>query len=293
MPAKPHISPALLALRGWITAASVVLAACALAQLIIFAIARYTDARVEDLQLPTNSSIVTTKDHAPGLLHSKHKQADQVDPNRVRSLTDYNLAVTSSTISTAGLVSAIVLMLATGLGAIVAGGGAVPGVALAVRAFVWAAVCFGLCFPWSGVAGKAMAPGIFCGYDILTLAADSGGGTATIAHVFLPTAVCVLAGCVAFWFRRGCASGVILTSLSEVDEALEREMSMIRERGVGHLSAASRGTGALRQTIAPERVAIPEPGPLRKAAGAESMSDEDMNVAPSLTRRKNPPSRPI
>ncbi|MGD9688701.1 MAG: hypothetical protein AB7K52_02930 [Phycisphaerales bacterium] len=304
----PHISPALVALRGWVTAAAVVVAVCALAQLSMFALARYTEVRVERIESVPNQAIVVgqpgphgtgTSKAANGAKDEAAKRAgtparagartamEPTDPNTVRSVTDRNLELANSTVTVLGLVSLIVLTLATGLGAAMSSAAAVPGVELSVRAFVWSAAIFGLGLPWADLAGPTMFDGVFCSYATLVAAAEEGASAAIIAHVVVPMLMLVTAGLVGWWFRRGTLAGVILTSLSEVDEAIEREMSIIRERGVGRLNPGARNAEVLQQTISPDRVAVPEAPPPGRPHGVERRSMADRR---QLT---DSPKRPI
>lgn len=300
MTSKPHISPALFALRNWVTAAAILVAIGSLTQLLIFSIAKFTEARTDQLEGQPNNAIVQPRAAAPPAAPApadsretasaqpqKSRPAthganarlrgEPVDPNTVRSVTDRNMELATAAIGAMGLISLIVLLSTTALGAAVASAGAVPGVEYSVRAFVWTGVILGLCTPWADLAGTTMYDGVFCSYATLTRAADTGGGAANVSHIIVPTVTLVLAGLVAFWFRRGTVAGIILTTLSEVDEALEREMAAIRARGVGRLNPGGRGD-VIQQAIAPERVAVPE-APVAASHRVERRSMTDRRVA--------------
>jgi hypothetical protein len=79
--------------------------------------------------------------------------------------------------------------------------------------------------------------------------------------VYLLAPVASLCGSclVLYRFRSGVAQGVIVTSVSELDERLEREMANIRARGVA-ASSSPRAVAALNQAIGdvPTQVLAPE-----------------------------------
>lgn len=314
MSARPHISPALSSLRGWVTAAAGVVAGCALLQLCIFAVAHFTDVRATHLEGAPNEAIVVKEPveaavpppitldpvaKAPkkplarrgenALRGDPQRPHEPIDPNRVTSVVDRNLELTSSVASSAGLIAAFLLAAFTSLGVVVAGGAAVPGIHLTVRSCALSFIILGLGLPWSGIAGRSMVPGVFCGYAALVDAAESAGGFPVFMNcVMLPIIVLCLGGTVILSFRRGVQAGLILTSLSEIDEALEQEMAEIRKRGVGRLAPGqARAVGALSQTLPDDRLAAVDDVPLlRKAAGAESMTHEP-DMPANLKRRRS------
>ncbi len=301
-PPKPHISPALVSLGGWVTASGAIVIACALMQLCVFGMIRYTDLRVTRLEGQPNDAVVAPRESAeaeiettpaPVVASSKksaHKAArphEAVDPNKVASVADRNMDLASTFSSAAGLVGAFLLAVLSSLGVIIAAGASVPGVHQGVRACVFSITALLLSFPWSGAAGASMIPGVFCGYGCLISGAEGGGGVPMfMTFVLLPLGVMGLAGSSVMLFRRGVQAGIILTSLSEVDEALEREMAIVRQRGVGRLTPGqARTAGALSHTLTDERLAaVDDPPPLRRAVGAESMSP---SLDPAMKRRRS------
>jgi hypothetical protein len=102
--------------------------------------------------------------------------------------------------------------------------------------------------------------------------------------VVLPVLVVGVSIAVAVWFAAGVERGVIATSVSEIQEAAERELAAIRARGVATLgNGAGRASGALNQAVG-ETAVRTEP-PLRKAAGAELLTD---GVSRALLRAPGP-----
>jgi hypothetical protein len=323
MAARPHISPALQQLRGWVTIAATVVILAALCQVAAYAIVRNTDVRATQLEGTPNDTVVDDlrrgipgarqavdtpgrKSLAPAPAHplatpgsaavAASNHASAIDPNRIRSTTDANLKVACAFTTAVGLIASGALCILALLGIVVAGGGNVPGIAYTVRAGVWSIVILGMALPWSGFAGPTLVPGVFAGYGTLVAAAEGRTGAAVFTSFgMMPIVLVALSGCCLYWFRRGVEAGIVLTSLSEVDEALEREMGTIRERGVGRLNPGGRASAGLHQVIEPDRVAVDEPRRLRMAAGAERLRDDVDDVAPSMLRRRTDPggARPI
>lgn len=312
MPARPHISPALQQLRTWVTVAGVVVILGAVCQLGVYSVVRTTDVRWERLEGAPNAAVVDDSrprvkgsevalvEGGGGVVHAAASKPARgtaeapADVNRVRSMTDANLEVASAFVSVSGLIAAGAMAVLSLAGVVVAGGGNVPGIAHTVRAGAWSLVVLGMGVPWSAMMGPSMVPGVFCPYAVLARAAETRtGAAALVSFVMSPMVVMGLAGCCVWWFRRGVEAGIVLTSLSEVDEALEREMLTIRERGVGRLNPGGRAATGLHQVMEPERVAVEEGPRLRRAAGAERMSDDE--IAPSMLRRRSDPgaARPI
>ncbi len=291
---RPHVSAAIVSLRGWVTVACILLCLCAITQLLVFSFARFTEVRFTTL---------TAVDAAPEIVESRgtrpihNGKADDV--NRVPSITDRNMASVSSFVSSVGSATAIGLVLLTMLGVAVGGGAAVPGIDKVVKACAWSMICACIAVPWSntgwgdGSKGGSLLPGVFCSYETLTAAADTTGGLRTLAcFVVMPLAVFLMGIMVGGWFHSGVERGVIVTAISQLDEAVEREVAAIRARGVGSLSGNSaRVLGAMNTAIGETPA---EPGRLRKAAGAESLSDSSLNLPRSIQRgRDGSPKRPI
>jgi len=292
---RPHVSAAIVSLRGWITTATAMVCLCAILQLLVFSFARFTDVRFTTLTASERAAAVVYGANTPSITPVLTGQP--TDVNRVPSVTDRNLATVTGFASSAGLAASVALVLLTMLGVSVGGGGAVPGVHQMVKACSWSMVIAAVSVPWGtavwGEAGHAggLLPGVFCSYHSIVLGAEGPGGFQMIAFfVVLPTITMVMAVFVGIWFHSAVERGMIVTAMSQLDAAVEREVAAIRAAGVGAASTA-RTVGALNQAIGDV------PQPLRKAAGAESMSD--FGVARSILRstggtgRNDHPMRPI
>ncbi|MGQ0626802.1 MAG: hypothetical protein ACT4PL_01730 [Phycisphaerales bacterium] len=286
---RPHVSAAVVALRGWVAACCAVVCLAAIVQLFVYCFAAYTDVRY--------SSVVGDQP-APTVVAARGAKPEAaVDANRVLSVTDRNLSVVSGFATNVGTGAAAVLVVLTVMGVMVAGGGAIPGVEKMVRAAVWAMATAAISVPWMGVlwgAEGALLPGVFCGYATVTSAAEGvgpfvGGVKGVSLFVIMPTAAATISALVAIWFHGGVERGVIVTAVSELDRAVEREVAAIRAHGVTSLSGAGRVLGALNHVLGDAPVDTPRP--LRKAAGAEGLSDLDLSR--SLLRGSEQPKRPI
>jgi hypothetical protein len=177
------------------------------------------------------------------------------DPNVVESATSKKLAAGHAVVQTVGLVSAVVLAVLMLQGVVIAGGASVAGVEQAVTASTWALIIALLCVPLGGIVPAAPYPGVFASYEIVAQnsaafranAPDAPGPIGFYAmNMVLPllamagVAVCVLR------FRTGVEQGIIVTSVSEAEERIEREIRSRRNLGA---AASSRAMGALNQTL--------------------------------------------
>lgn len=277
MAPRPHTSSALQALRGWVTACAAVVIIAAAVQLVVFGVVRYTEVRFAKLEAAAAAPAVVVKSGAsasvplsegerrpePARAATGAAAPRGTDPNRVLSVHDRNLALVANTTTAFGVIAAVTLAALTMLGVVVAGGAAVPGVERTVRAAVWALVVALLATPWSGLTDQAMArdlpPGVFAGYTTLLLGVDRAASdpmVALVEFIVIPTLVMVLGGCVALWFHSGVEQGVIVTSVNQVDHAIEREAAAIAKSGVSSLHRP-------RTLATLDRPLGDEPGPLR------------------------------
>jgi len=271
--AKPHVSDAVCQLRGWVTIAATVLALCCATQMVVYAFAAYTDARWDEVRTLKNDKplrVVGAPDQAApatapetdavhaqvvGGIRTGAPVAKATEITRVRSNSDVWMLRASGMAMSVGVLASLGLCVLTMLGLVVAGGGCVPGVERVTRACVWSMVMTMLCLPWGRIMPSLGLPGIFASYADLTGALDSRtlGGT-TVPSITLtaqwfaaPLVTMFTALGVCLWFRSGVERGVIVTSPSELDRAVEREAEMINKRGVS--ASSPKAVGALNQAI--------------------------------------------
>src|SRR5690606_8301488 len=202
-----------------------------------------------------------------------------------------------------GIVSTIAMAWFVTVGAVVAGGGSVPGVERAVRAMAWAMLLALFAMPWAATVPSMPFAGVFGDYAAMVAASDAvDAGTAAVApllanHLVLPIVALVLAGVVALNFRAGVERGVIVTSVSELDQAIEREMEQIKARGIGsNVGMGARTIGTLNRAIGDsaggEAAPAPVPGVAPRPTPAPDADDPAKArswVSPA-DRRMNQPS---
>lgn len=284
---KPHVSAALAHLRYGVTGAALMLALCATVQLLIFGVVHYTNLRYAEaphtpapisIVQPTRGAVPTTLAGSNGAILGPAGYTP-ADAPHVAGDVDPTLHTLSDMTVSAGVLSAGLLAIFTALGAVIAGGAAVPGVQRAVSGATWAILISGACLPWHDIMPSMAFRGAFGDYSAMTALSDAvnAGGPSAVpmytAFVLAPLAAMCGAFLVLHRFRQGVFEGVIVTSISELDERLEREIAGIRVNGVSAQSPA-RAVAALNQAIgekpeepaaAPAAVAEPESAPVRKA----------------------------
>lgn len=176
-----------------------------------------------------------------------------VDVNRVLSVYDGYLRRASTIATVIGSIAALTLAMMVFMGTVVAGGGAVPGVERAVTASFWSIVLGLLCLPIRDIMPSMPIPGVFSGYDGLVAASESvaaggqGWSTMMAKWLVMPIAAALSATLVATWFCSGVRRGVIVTSVSELDRQVEREVAEIAKRGVN--ASTPRTLAALNRAI--------------------------------------------
>lgn len=317
---RPHVSAAILSLRPIVTIAAVAVIACATVQMLVFGFVHFTDVRWEKSERPAalqDVSVVTSAREAQKAAGGATAGAPREPSGRTgRRIADVEAAAAAQAPSewepmlkqfstfavVVGIVSTIALAWFVTVGTVVAGGGAVPGVEKAVKAMAWGALLALFAMPWSTVLPSVPFAGIFGDYGAMVAASDAvDAGTAAVApllanHLALPIAALALAGMVALNFRAGVERGIIVTSVSELDQALEREMEQIKARGIGS-NVGARTIGTLNRAIGehsapdtPAPAAAPRPMPAPAAAADDGDSKGRSWVSPSDRRMNQPES---
>lgn len=271
-PTQPHISAALRHLRFGVTTAAGVLALALLAQVILWCFVHYTDVRQTRLGPPENEAreaIVVKSESAKKPADDGAKSAksakpapepvartseDAADVNNVPGTNDVVMHAAGGVIQTVGIISALLLVLLVFQCVAVAGGGNIPGVEMMVTAATWAIVVALLAVPLNGVIPSMTFPGVLAPYSAIAEVTDafrSGGDAAPGAFTYyarfigLPALMVLGLVTLVLRFRAGLEAGIIATSVSQLDEKLERE---IRAMKLGQISAP-RAVGALNQAI--------------------------------------------
>jgi hypothetical protein len=200
---------------------------------------------------------------APTAAQTEPARAEH-EPSLELTAADPILRRVSELAATIGSAATVALCLLVMLGVAVAAGGAIPGVQKAVSAASWAILLAMVCLPWRDFAPRVPFQGVFGPYSELVAASaavDHGGSLARLMGNFLllPMAAMFVSLLILARFRAGVADGVIVTSVSELDEVLDREMAHISRRGVG--LSGTRAVGALNQALGAATTIIPPPPP--------------------------------
>lgn len=284
---RPHVSAALQHLRRSILGVGGVLAACLIAQVVIWGVVHFTDVRQVELRAEgsvRHAPVVVQKPNveSPEAATAVTAQAERgratpresVNPNLVPSAEDHLMRSTSEVTQTLGIVSALLLAILMLQGVAIAGGASVPGVEMAVTATTWTLVIGMMCMPLASLLPGVPYSGVFKSYDALVTGSEvfrqKGPGAPTAMMFFglnlvVPLLLLAGLGAALLRFHLGVEQGAMMSSLSEVDEKLERE---IRTMKLGAL-ASSRAVAALNTTFTGAPAAAPvvddEPIPMPRS----------------------------
>ncbi len=273
MPSQPkaHVSEAIVRLRLWVSIAGLVVVFAAGAQVLTFAFIHYTDVTLSELEPAVTSqnlsvvgglqaSDVSVSVDAESLSRGGRGISSEQRSEALNAAREVNLVQTSAGVmldnasglfSAAGSVAVVSLMLLVMLGVVVAGGASVPGVGSAVSAFTWSTVVMGVALPWTRVMPAIPIDGVFGSYEAIAAASSvsyHGSELGVIMrYVVLPICVIAAAAFSVFSFRAGVERGVIVTTVSELDDAVEREIATLRDKGI--TAQSGRTVGALNRAI--------------------------------------------
>jgi hypothetical protein len=256
-------------------------------RVVLFAIVHFTETRTTQVGQSEGAPlrVVTTPPRAqvegtPKKPEVIAEPPTRADVNRVPGASDITLRRVSMVMQWAGVMAALLLGVLMFQAVTLAGAGSVPGVERAVTASSVAFVIVLCCLPLSAVMPDIPFRGVFIAYErlvsesALVRNADPRAPSPLAffgAHFLMPIALLVALVIVTLRFRSGIEAGVIATSVSQLDEKLERE---IRSMKTGHL-AAPRAMGALNMAIGAGQADFEHP----LAAGGESI-----RVAPPAFR---------
>lgn len=282
-PTKPHVSAALAQLRHGVTLCALVVGACAIVQMFVFGFVHFTQVRwAEPRHEAPNYSIVSSGRVGEIAGHrtptAEIGEVSDSSPSRIprqASPWEPSLNTCSDLAVSIGVISTVLLAVQCALGVFIAGASGVPGVDRAVSASSWAILLALAGLPLRDVMPSIPFPGVFGDYSAmvnLSEAVDAGSGSVLklfVVYLLVPMSSLCASILVLSRFRAGVAQGVIVTSVSELDERLEREMAGIRARGVA--ASAPRAVAALNHAIgdtpappAPQPAVEPETAPTRK-----------------------------
>jgi hypothetical protein len=281
-PPKPHVSAALAQLRHGVTLAAMVVCLCAVVQMLVFGFVHFTEVRWEKPRHTVSA-----------LTYSVVKSGDGAVPVAAAAPATRQLSQWEPTLNTAsdlavsvGVIATLVLAVMCALGVFIAGASAVPGVQHAVSAASWALLLALGGVPWRDIMPSIPFPGVFGDYLAMVATSDAvtagAGSQVKLYAVYLLAPLASLAGSIMVLarFRAGVAQGIIIQSVSELDERLEREMAGIRARGVA--ASAPRAVAALNTAIGD----VPTAGPILPQAQVEETPPADRKPGLLSGRRK-------
>ncbi len=270
----PHVSEALVQTRLAVVVGAFLVALCAMAQLMVFGFVHFTEARWVEVEASANARALDVVESSTAggpigkrvLDEARRAEVQPKDVNRVLSSWDGVLRRVASSATSLGAMSAVGLLVVASLGVVIAAGGAVPGVGRAVAASMWSVVLAMGCLPWRDLMPSIPFGGVFGGYDVMVAGSEmveagrESAASLLAMFVLMPLAAIACAGVVAFRYREGVSEGIIVTSVSELDAQVEREIARIREKGPS--GSTVRTVGALNRAIgAPAAAEAPVPSP--------------------------------
>ncbi len=251
-PPKPHVSAALAQLRHGVTICAMVVCLCAVVQMLVFGFVHFTQVRWAKPQhtvSPLTYTVVKSGETNAGT----SAPVGAAQPTRQLSEWEPTLNTASDLAVSIGVIATIMLALQCALGVFIAGASSVPGVDKAVSAASWALLLALGGVPWRDFMPSIPFPGVFGDYLAMVAtseAVDAGSGSQIKLYaVYLLAPFASLCGSIMVLsrFRSGVAQGVIIQSVSEIDERLDREMAGIRARGVA--ASSPRAMAALNTAI--------------------------------------------
>ncbi len=203
-------------------------------------------------------------------------QPQGVEVNIVRPNRDLVLSRGAGLVPTIGIIAAVTLALLMFQGVIIAGGAQAPGVELCVTSSFWGFVIALLCVPMTALVPESAYSGVFASYPVMAQTADAFRNDSPTAlsapayfglYLLMPILVALgVAACV-LRFRAGVEEGVIVTSVNQFDEKIEREIRTSK----WNIYNQPRTMGALNKAMG-DRVSGPGHSSITgMAAGAESM----------------------
>lgn len=276
------ISQALSQLRRGVGVCAVALAVSCVVQLLVFGFVHFTDVRWQTLKPAESARPLVVKASAPestSVLRQPTVKADEpgsagppppepatkpAQVNRVESSAGVVLARSSEIATVVGVFAGLSLAALTLLGAIVAGGGAVPGVDKTVSACMWGLVVGMLTLPWRDIFVSMPFPGVFTSYQSMVSSSSTGGFTVLLVFIAVPMLGVTGAVLVASRFSAGVERGIIAAN---APDAIDKDMAATLKA-----MGSTRQLGAVRNDFrksvaaaaAPEPAPAPDPVPARR-----------------------------
>ncbi len=288
---KPHVSQALAHLRFGVQACALVLGLALAANVGVWAVAHFTDARwTEKTEMVETAPPPRVVEGGAVSRTGKEvvaRTATVEETVRVPSATEVTLRDTWRLSGWVGSVAVIGLLFLTLQGVVIGGGASVPGIEKAVTAGSWAIALTLLCLPVQGVIASFPTDGVFGSYGamadvseaIKSEAEGAPGQLGVIVQRFLLPAACLgMTVFVAVRFTSGIEQGVLSTTASEAELRLMEEMERSRKAS----GTQGRAQGALSVTLHEEgsQAASHPAAPARPEPLQRPISSASPGVAP-------------
>lgn len=295
---RPHVSAALVQLRATVMWSSLAVIFAAVIQMLSFCFVHYTDVRWTTLETPPAAqqlTVVAPESVQAGMGGRAARAARQVvtEPTVVLSRWDGTLRTFSDASASVGLIAVSTLWISVLLGAVVAGGGSIPGVENVVRASTWSTVLGLSAIPLIVHLPGLPLSGTFVSYETMLGAGEGSEALAPVAllasHLALPLIGAVLAGYTLFCFREGVEAGVIVRSVSELDRKLDKELESIRTGGI----SSHHGQRTVGVVDRPLGESVPGGGDSVPAKSRSWVTDRDRDRGLGDVTAGNPLRRPM
>jgi hypothetical protein len=279
---RPHLSHALLHLRLSVQAAALILGLCLVANMSVWAVAHFTDARWTEETVQTEVAPPPRVVDGEAVSRTGKEVVRRAKPIeetiRVPSATEVTLRDGWAVSGWIGTIAAVALVIFMLEGVVIAGGANVPGVEKAVTATSWSLLVAMMCLPLQNLLPAIPLEGVFGSYASMTETAEAikaGGEEAPsqlgfiLERFLLPMACLGGVVFVAIRFTRGVEEGIVSRTADEAEMRLLQEM----ERSRKATASQGRAQGALSMTLQEEpgtQPMPPRPEPLQRPISSPS-----------------------
>lgn len=304
---RTHVREALAQLRRWMPIAGGVIALASVVQIFVFGFVHFTDIRYQQLRpISDDAPVVITRTAAVQAQErgqpfatewelAQQRLAGTIEPtpdvNRVRSEASIVLERSSQTAVFLGVIGVVALVSMTALGAVIAGGGAIPGVERILGAAGGAMLLAIAAIPWNEAFPSVPITGVFTGFAEMTSSSDAARGVTSVSlvamHVVVPIAVLAGSVFIVLRFNAGVEAGFLLDDAVDAEELLEQEIREINKRG----PSQSHGTNVVKTLGQPQGPSATLSGPL--AVTPISTKPTPPAAPPKNTPESAPTRRPL
>lgn len=241
-----HVAPALMRLGGGVMVSSIFVAACLVVQMLVFGFVHFTNVRFEAAPADVDQEplkVVSPKPADPAEVAGRKPNipiaktpAAALEP-RVPSRWDGVLRNFGDTGAWIGAVSCLCLFSQLGLSVAIAGGAAAPGVDRVVSAFNWGTLVVLGSMPLQALFPSFPTVGVFTSYEVMAAASERTEGGSDVSLIISIVAIPFVALFALVYanlrLRAGIHAGILVNSVSQLDERIEEELRRVRSEGVG------------------------------------------------------------